>query len=174
MFNGLRFAAFDIECTQLEASFGRLVCMCAKFLDEKKIRTVYTRWYRNEKRMLEEMAKWWEEMDVVITVNGKLFDMPFVNARRMHHGMLPLVPKMHVDLRWVATKLRFRGASLDGMAKDLRLKNQKHECAAWQWVLAAEGDMPCIKDIIKHCEQDVRMTEELFNRLRPLIIRITK
>jgi len=170
----MKFLVFDIECTQLEASFGRLVCISAKMLDENKVRTIYTRWYRNEKKMLQEFEEWWEEADVVIGVNSKLFDLPFVNARRLHHGLLPLVPKMHVDLRWIAKKLRFRGASLDGMAKDLRLKNQKYECAAWQWVLAAEGDMPCIKDIIKHCEQDVRMTEELFKRLEPLIIRITK
>ncbi len=170
----MKFMVFDIECTQLEASFGRLVCICSKFIGEKDIHTLYTRWYRNEKKMLEDFGKRWDEADVVIGVNSKLFDQPFLNARRMHHGMLPLVPKMHVDLRWTATKLRFRGASLDGMAKDLRLKNQKHECAAWQWVLAAEGDMACIKDIVKHCEQDIRMTEELFKRLEPLIIRITK
>lgn len=170
----MKFLVWDIECTQLEASFGRIVCISSKFTHEKKIHTVFTRFYRGEKKMLEEFEKRWEQSDVIITVNGKLFDQPFINARRMHHGMLPLVPKMHIDLRWVATKLRFRGASLDGMAKDLRLKNQKYECSAWQWVLAAEGDLPCIKDIIKHCEQDIRMTEELYHRLEPLIIRITK
>jgi uncharacterized protein YprB with RNaseH-like and TPR domain len=152
-----------------------MVCASIKFHDEDKVRTVYCRWYRQEKKMLEKIQKWWDKLDVVVTVNGKMFDLPFVNARMMHHGLLPLHPeKMHVDLRWQGKKLRFRGASLDGMAKDLRLINQKYDLPAWRWVLAAEGDMDSIKEIIKHCERDVRMTEELFNRLKPVLVRITK
>lgn len=171
----MRFATFDIECTQLEATFGRLVCACFKFDDEAKPRSLRCPRVRNEPAMLKKLCALYDKADVIITQNGKMFDLPFVNARLMHHYMDILDPKkMHIDIRWQSAKLRFRGASLDGMAKDLRCKHQKYEVPGWRWVHAAEGDKEAIDEIVKHCEQDVLITEEVFIRLKPLLVRITR
>ena len=171
----MRFAAMDIETTGLEASYGRLLCCCFKFTDEDKVRTVRAARYRNEKKALEKITELYNRLDCVLTWNGKRFDIPFLNARLMQHGLPPLdVRKMHMDLMYQAKKLRLRGARMDGVSKDLRTKWKKHDCTAHHWVMAAEGSKPHLDDIVKHCEHDVELTEELFERLKPLIVRITR
>lgn len=171
----LRFAAFDIETTALEGSFGRLVCACFKFNDEDKPRTVSVRKYRNEPNALTLIKSWYNEADVIYGWNSKLFDVPFVNARLMHHGHMPLTPsKMHKDLMYEAKKMRLRGARLENVSKDLRTEVHKYDVPAWRWTLAAEGDVASIAEIVKHCEMDVLLTEEMFSRLRPLIINLTR
>lgn len=170
----MRFASFDIECTSLDSSFGRLVCICVKFFDEDEVRTYSIKSVKQEKKLLEWFEKQYNEASVVVSWNGKLFDFPYINGRRMHHGMVALEPKKHVDLLYQARKLRGRGAALDRVAKDLRFENQKYEVPAWRWVLAAEGDKESIDEIVTHCEQDVVMTQEAFDLFEPMIVRVTK
>jgi len=170
----VRFAAMDIECTSLDASYGRLICVCFKFFDEDEVRSRSIRWVRQEPALLDWVVQQYSQVGVLVTHNGRAFDFAYINARLMQHGMPPLEPIKHVDLLYQAKKLRTRGSSLDATAKDLKFKYQKYEVPAWRWVLAAEGDKESIAEIVKHCEQDVRMTQEEFERLEPLIVRITR
>ena len=171
----MRFAALDIETTGLEASYGRLLCACFKFTDEEKVHTIVARRYRNEAAALRKIAALYDKLDVVLTWNGKLFDVPYLNARLMHHGMLPLpANKMHKDVMYEARKLRLRGSRLENVSKDFRTKTHKYDVPAWRWVLAAEGDASAHHEIATHCANDVLLTEEMFNRLKPLIVRITR
>lgn len=119
--------------------------------------------------MLKEFEKWWNEADIVAGWNSKLFDVMMINARRMYYGMQPLAPKKHVDLMFMARKLRFRGSRLDGVSKDLQTKSAKFEVPAYRWPEAAEGQKEAQALIVKHCQFDVLLTEEMFLRLKPLI-----
>ena len=102
--------------------------------------------------------------------NSKLFDVPMINARRMFYGMEPLNPsKKHVDLMYQQRKLRFRGSRLDGASKDIRTKSVKFDVPSYRWVEAAEGQKEAQDLILKHCQFDVLLTEEMFIRLKSLI-----
>lgn len=174
---GLRIATFDIETTSLEASYGRLLCACFKFSDERKVRTVRARRYKDEPRALEQVAALWDKADVIVSWNGKLFDARFVNARLMIRRCTPPIldpSKKHLDLLYNSRRLRTRGHRLDGIAKDLQLKRQKYDVEAEAWIKAADGDRESFERIAKHCELDVRITEDALDRLRPYIIRITR
>jgi uncharacterized protein YprB with RNaseH-like and TPR domain len=171
----IRIAMLDIESTSLDASYGRLVCVCFKFTDEVDVRTVRVRFYREEAEALKVIKKFYDEADIICTWNGKIFDIPYLNARLLHHGLAPLDPsKMHKDLMYEAKKLRFRGARLDNISKDLRTETAKYDVPAWRWVLAAEGNVNSINEIVTHCEHDVILTQEMFEYLKPMIIRFTR
>jgi uncharacterized protein YprB with RNaseH-like and TPR domain len=171
----MKVASFDIECTALDASYGRMLCACFKFHNEEKVRTTKARWLKDEPKMLTQISKWWDEADVICTWNGKMFDVRYTNARLLTHYLPPLdAKKMHEDVMYEAKKLRLRGARLDGVAKDLKFKHQKIDRPASDWVLAAEGNRPAQTRIVEHCEQDVRMTQEAFERLMPVVVRITR
>ena len=176
-----RFAAFDIETTSLDATYGRVLCACFKFSDEDKVHTFRANRYQDEPRLLEQIHKMYESVDVVTTWNGKRFDIPFVNARLMirrdEHKIAPAILKpgiKHLDLMYQCAKLRTRGNRMDGAAKDLKLIAQKHDVAGEFWVRAAGGDKAALDEIVKHCEIDVRITEELMGEYRPYIINITR
>lgn len=171
----LRFGCFDIEATSLDASYGRLVCACIKFGDEDGVRTVTVPKFANEKVALVKITEWIHETDILVTWYGKMFDIPFLNSRLMHHGMLPLPRKMHKDLCFESkSKFRFRGNRLDNISKDLKTKLAKFDVPASQWILAAEGHKGAIADIVKHCQLDVLLTEEVLGRMKPLILNITR
>lgn len=171
----MRFAMMDIEATGLEASYGRLLCCCFKFTDEDKVRTARARFCRNEPAALKEITRLFDEADVIVGWNSKLYDVPYINARLMQHNLPPLKhQKMHLDIMYQARKMRLRGSRMDYVSKDLKTKVVKHDVPAWQWVLAAEGNQKAGDEIAYHCHQDVLLTEELFHRLKPFIIRITK
>lgn len=177
-----RFATFDIETTQLEASYGRLLCACFKFFDEDKVRTIRAPRYKDEPKALAAVATLWNEADVIIHWNGKLFDVPFINARLMIRrkelpkGVDPILDptKKVIDGRWISSKLRTRGNSLDGMAKDMQATHQKYDVAAENWIRAADGDKESFERIVKHCEEDVKITQEVITILKPYIVRIQR
>lgn len=173
--SALRTMCFDIECTSLDASYGRILCVCAKFDDEKSPRTLSAPLLKDEKALLRAFSSWWAEADIVAGWNSKLFDVAFLNARRMFHRLLPLDPsKKHIDLLFQSKKLRFRGNRLDGVSKDLRTKCKKYDVPAYRWVEAAEGQPLAQSLIIKHCQLDVLLTEEMLLRLKPLLVHITR
>ena len=176
----LRFATFDIETTGLDASYGRILCACFKFTDEEDVRTVVSRRYKDEPRALRQIHALYKKADVIVTWNGKLFDLPFVNARTMIRRKEAQCPhildpsKKHIDLMYMSKKLRTRGNRMDGAAKDLAGKNQKYDVEAEEWVRAVDGDRRAFDRIVRHCEVDVVMTEELLEILKPYVVRITR
>jgi uncharacterized protein YprB with RNaseH-like and TPR domain len=171
----LRCAAFDIETTSLNGTYGRLLCACFKFSDDDEVITVRSRWMQDEPEALRKTKTLWDCADIVATWNGKRFDVPFINARLMHYGMEPLThQKMHMDLMYQQRKLRFCGARLDNASKDLQANYAKYQVPGFRWPWAAQGDEEALNEIVHHCELDVLLTEEMFTKLRPLILRITK
>lgn len=151
------------------------MCACFKFGDEKTVRTVSIKSVKEEKAALEKLRAWYTEADVIVTWYGKMFDVPFINSRLLHHRLEPLPPKMHKDLKFESSsKFRFRGNRLENVSKDLKSKYRKYDVEAAQWILAAEGDPGAIAKIVKHCQVDVKMTEEMLGLMKPLILNITR
>lgn len=180
-----RIASLDIECTALDATYGRLLCACIKFADEDEPRTVLARRYKDEPKALETIIGWWNEADIIVHWNGKLFDVPFINARLMIRRKelstraLRKSPILHpdkkqIDGRWINSKLRTRGNRLDGAAKDLGLANQKYDVRGEAWIKAADGHKESLDLIVKHCQKDVMITEEIMVILKPYIVRVNR
>lgn len=174
----IRFAAFDIECTGLNATYGRLLCACFKFGDEARVQTVESRKLKEERAALRDIQKIWKEVDVVVTWNGLRFDIPFLNSRLLHYNMDPMPRRMHLDLMWIR-RGKFRGvrATLDAASKDAHLPVSKYNVPAESWIQASQGeDEPSVKafkEIVKHCKEDVKVTEGMLRAYRKHIVNIT-
>lgn len=166
----MRFASFDIETTNLRGSYGRLLCCCFKFFDERKVRTVIVESARTEGKSLEEIAKHIEEAHVLVGWNSQRFDMRFLRQRAITLGTRPMPDRLHLDLlphhRYYFNSA---GHSLRAVGIDLRCKASKYEVAPEAWVLAANGDKDSLMEIVKHCEEDVKLTEEVHWKLAPYI-----
>lgn len=183
MANTFKIAMLDIETTSLDATYGRFLVGCMKFLDEKKVRTVTAPTYADEPKALATMMDWVDEADVICTWNGKMFDIPFLNARVMIRRRdkylarrKPILNPMvkHKDLMYECKKLRTRGSRLDGAAKDLGFDRQKFDVNGEHWIKAADGQKASLNLIKKHCELDVLITEDAFDTFRPYILNITR
>lgn len=174
----LRVAAFDIETTALDGTYGRLLCACFQFGDESKPRTIRCHSLAEERRALRELARNFNDVDILLTWNGIMFDIPLINARLLRHRMPPLPQVFHVDLMWQHKKLRTRGHRLEGAIKDLNIATKKFDVTGERWQQAADTGHPhsklAFESIVRHCQHDVRATLEVGERLKPLLRNIYK
>lgn len=165
---------WDIETDGIQAD--RVLCIGYKWLDEKQPKLLTFDGYENrhpwwsDKQMLREFAGLFEECDMHVTWYGSRFDQPVVEGRLIQHGLHPLPPKPHIDLWKLArTKLghRRQGHRLQAWQDRLGLRDDKTPVKPSVWIAARHGDEKALQYIYQHCEQDVKVLEGVFKRMRP-------
>jgi hypothetical protein len=169
---------YDIETSNLRSDFGLLFCVGYKWYGEDGIYCPALYDYPNYKRdltdcrkLLKDFTKVYAEADMVVTFNGKMFDVKWVNGKLWHYGLPLLPPVPHVDLYWAAkVALNASRKSLANLAKVGQFKSSKFsEFDNHEWLRASVGHLPSMRNIVKHCIADIEVTEEMYDRLRPYI-----
>jgi rRNA maturation protein Nop10 len=86
-----------------------ILAFCAKWLGESKL--IYddtggrgVKKVRDDKKLLKKLHKLLDEADIVVTQNGKKFDLRKINARLIMAGFKPYSPIRFVDTYLVARK----------------------------------------------------------------------
>lgn len=175
----MRVTAWDLECSNLSADFGIILCAGFKDVGTGKPHVLnildYTKTgdlIRAEKHLLRAISKRLLESDVWLTHFGSWFDIPFVNSRLLYHKLPVLPPSYpHVDTWKVAkNRLKLRNNRLNTVSEFLKTPSEKNAIKPEQWIRALGGHAPSMAYIVKHCRLDVLVLEEAYNRLRPLIL----
>src|SRR5712664_714771 len=128
-----------------------------------------------EKGLLVKLLKRLEVCDVVVTWSGRGFDIPFLTTRLLKHGLtpLPLLAKTHLDLNEVVrSRLRLTFTYLDHVCDFFGIERDKGPMGLevpQLFVKALEGDETALKSIKDHCLDDLRVTREVFLKLKPLL-----
>src|SRR5439155_10281199 len=94
-----KIVILDIETTSLEGDAGVLVG--AGLMSEAgRGEYLEARRTSDEKPVLSKLSKRLESYDVLVTWNGRSFDIPFLTTRLMKHGLDPrsIFPNAHFDL----------------------------------------------------------------------------
>lgn len=161
---------FDLETFgwDFAADKGFILCASYKWYGEKGVHTIKYTGGRDDRSLCKAMAQLIEEADMVVTWNGKDFDMRFLQTRMLKHrlGYLPPVP--HEDGLLTARKSLKMRRSLDNVAKFFKFKNQKTPVSFDEWFEAGLGDKKALSYVIDHCEKDVLVLEEAYKLLGPL------
>lgn len=157
----------------LDATTGRVVCVGV--LDsEGTLEKTFT--HPSERELLVSFWRLLEEVrpELVVTFNGKRFDVPYLNIRSAIHGLepavfLPFEPwtrTPHFDVREVLEgDDRRRRGSLDYFCAVFGIASPKQEMDGSLVAGAfAEGR---IDDIARYCLADCRATAALYRRLAP-------
>ena len=166
----------DIETSSLEADAGIIVG--AGVMNE----TGQSEYFqapntKDEKPLLSKLLKRLEPSNMIITWSGRGFDIPFLTTRLLKHSMDPslLLEKTHLDLNEVVkSRLRLTFTYLDHVCDFFEIKRDKGPMGLevpHLYVRALEGDETALKAIRDHCLDDLRVTREVFLRLRPLLER---
>lgn len=178
----MRIAAFDIETTDLKAFMGTLLCCSFQPIlpPECKQPKAYTIALEIEPgntdpnpdkelamAIREELTKY----DMVVSWNGKMFDVPFVNARLLKHRELPLQIKFHLDAMYCAgySANRIGSKKLENVQQFLDLPSSKTKLDWDIWKMAMKGNGEALKQVIHHCEQDVKVLAEAYWRFLPYV-----
>lgn len=175
----MKIVAFDIETSSLDGDWGSV--LCASFcpiqsdgsLGEVKTltRKIRAKDPMDDGSLCEKIKTELEKYNVIVTWNGKLFDVPFLNARLLKAGKQDYNPQMHLDMMWYATGNSARLASrrLDSVAQFFKTEHQKYAVDHDTLQRARYGDEAALKEVITHCEADVRILSEVYWKLLPRV-----
>lgn len=187
MSKGPKILIIDIETRPIEAYVWQLwdqnvglnqikkdwsiMCFAAKWLDKKQV-MFYDTQKLSEIYMVRLAWHLLDEADIVVTQNGKAFDIKKLNARFIRFGMKPPSSFQQIDTKRLAKKyFGFTSNSLEYMSDKLNTKYRKlkHDKFPGQelWTECLKGNKQAWKEMKKYNIHDVLATEELYKRLIP-------
>ena len=159
-----RTAYLDIETTGLSAEYNEITCI--GLYDGMAVR-YYTRGHN-----LEEFAQDIHRYGLIVTYNGKRFDLPFI---RRQLGIALDVP--NVDLRYCCARVGLKGGlkvaeKLAGIGRDDSLEGVDGFVAVLLWqVYERTGDPAALETLIAYNLADtvnlLPLAQEVWNRMLP-------
>lgn len=125
---------------------------------------------QDDSRIMKSIWKMLNEADIVIAHNGKKFDIPKLNTRFLIHRMPPPLPYQQIDtLLHARTQFGFSHNKLDYINKLLGLHQKKENDGMPLWIACYKGDAASLKIMLEYNEEDVRILEETYLRIRAWI-----
>ena len=184
---GPKILIFDIETSPLlvhtwslwgDMSIGvnqlkedwQVLSWSAKWLHEKKVMYRDQRKAKkitNDKELIKEIWNLLDEADIVITQNGKKFDVRKLNAKFVENKLGPPSPFKHIDTRMLAkAKFDLPSYSLEYMTKKFcKIKKRKSRKFIGHdlWNECMAGNIKAWKEMELYNKTDVLALEELYH-----------
>jgi hypothetical protein len=147
---------------------GGLLCVGAKWLGDKKVH-LFSEWEHGHDGMLLLIHEMMSVADAVITYNGDKYDLPKLHGEFVVYGLPPAPPCTSIDCLKAVKKFGYfmNRLAFIGPFLDLGAKLEHEGFALWKKVMA--GDKGAQARMAKYCQQDVRLLEKLYLRIRPHI-----
>jgi len=173
-----KIVIWDLETSNLNANFGYVLCAGWKYLGDRKTHVIKIDDYKlhktdptNDSEVVKRMGEVLTDCDGIVTWFGGFFDEPYLNSRLLNHG-LPLVPPFtagtHIDgWRIAKKKLKLNSNRLASVSSFLSVE-EKTPLNGPIWIKAMAGNKAALRYVYRHCEQDVIVLEQVYNKIRPL------
>jgi DNA polymerase elongation subunit (family B) len=147
----------------------------AKWLGETKVMYEDQRAAKDiedDRKILKGIWDLLDEADILITQNGKAFDVKKLNARFVLAGMKPPSPSKHIDTLEIAKRhFGFTSNKLEYMTSKLCVKYKKLQHKKFLgfelWKACLGGNLSAWKEMEKYNKHDVLSLEELYTKLMP-------
>lgn len=183
----VRVLAFDTESTDLKAMMGRILCASFAWIDVDgetgnmhvgpsfTFRADHRPWKgrsrTDDSTLCVAIRDQLERAHAILGWNSKLHDVPLLNARLAKAGHRQFNPHLHIDLMWYAggSSMKIGSRKLDNVAKFFDLPSQKTPISWDAWMDAALLLPDAMNTVVEHCEADVQVLGEAYERLLPYV-----
>ena len=156
----------NVSLPQLQ-EMGQVIAFAAKWYGKDRI-LFHSDHHDGHAAMVAAAWRLLDEADVVVHYNGTKFDIPHLQREFVVAGLGPTSPFQQVDLLKVVRKrFRFPSNKLDHVSRELGLDGKVAHTGHDLWVKCMAGDAKAWSLMRRYNRQDVRLTEELYDRLRP-------
>jgi hypothetical protein len=147
-----------------------MICFAAKWLGGPKRDIMFCSLTDGRADMVGVAHTLLDQADVVMTWNGKRFDIPHLNREFIEGGLKPPSPYRQIDLCDVAKRqFRFPSNKLDYVSRALGIGGKVTHEGHGLWVACMEGDPAAWKRMERYNRQDVWLLEGLYGKLQPWI-----
>ena len=148
---------------------GGVMCFAAKWYGEKKIH-FHSVWDDGLEGMLKAMHDLWGQSEAVCGYNNTSFDNKKMKGQFFLNGMDPPPPVASIDLyRAVASNFSFDSHKLDYVCSLLGIGNKVQTGGLELWTDVIAGCEKAQRKMKRYNIQDVRLTEQLYHKIRPFI-----
>lgn len=182
---------FDTESSDLFAPWGRILCASFAGLTENPVslrgdkparksrvpslgKCMPGRDVIDDARLCIAIRDLLEEADIIVSWNGKLHDIPLLNARLQFAGERPVAIKRwpagtHLDAMYYVrgSAMKIGGWKLDRAATFFGVAHQKTSIDGVTWQRAAAGYRKDMDLVVEHCEADVNVLRDLLPYYAP-------
>lgn len=176
----MKILAYDIEASNLNADFGIILTFGSKFVGMGKVEVLNVLDYldkskdliKAERRLLMDVSERMLTADVWLGHYSTWYDLPFINSRLLYHK-LPILPPNFSQLdTWkiARNRLKLRNNRLITISEFLGTDDEKNAIKPEQWLRALSGHRASMDYIVEHNRRDVLVLEEVYNRIRPLVL----
>lgn len=176
----MSYIYLDLEMSNLDADFGQVLCGVIKaengkakvfrFDEQRKYDPVKRPQYMDAELVVairDEIES--HDGDIVVTWNGKKFDLPFLDARLLAAGERRLHRPLHHDALYSSRfGLKLSSNRLDTVGRFLDVPVQKTLIEGRYWIPALRGHRPSMDYIVQHCILDVEVLQQVHVRLKGL------
>jgi len=146
-----------------------VICLAAKWTDRNSV-MFHSDHHDGHKEMVEWAHYHINEADIVVHYNGTRFDMPHLYREFLLAGLDPPSPVQEVDLlKVVKSRFRFQSNKLDHVTRQLGLAGKVQHTGHDLWVRCMAGDPKAWALMKRYNQGDVRLTQDLYERLLPWI-----
>jgi uncharacterized protein YprB with RNaseH-like and TPR domain len=171
-----RVVMFDLECTSLKPTVGRILCASFVPLDgEPYTFSALARPYRrpdvfDDSRLAAAIRDELEAYDIIVGWNSKEFDLKFLNARLMRAGKRTKSAQYHLDGMWSWRSKTNAWSKLDTVQKFMLPEGEHKTEIEWEQWMRALGWNRSLREqamaiIVEHCEHDVLVLREVYMQL---------
>lgn len=148
----------------------KVICISYKWQHEDKVRNLT--WDENQcdKKMLEEFIKIANSADEIVAHNGDRFDIKKLRTRCIYHR-IPSFPKYRTldTLKKAKSGFAFNSNKLDYIAKYLGVGAKLQHEGFDMWVKCLQGDKKALKEMVKYCDMDIIVLEDVYITLEHYI-----
>jgi len=176
-YNQERVGYIDIECTNLNADFGFILCYCIKVSGKDEIvegcvseKDVHI---DLDKQLLKKLVKDIESFDRTIGFYSSKFDIPFIKTRCFMQGVPfpPFGSRYHKDLYFVARRnIKASSRRLENLERIMIGKTTKTRIDNRHWIHASQGQRKSLEYVLDHCRKDVIATEKVHRKFEPYMV----
>lgn len=150
-----------------------VICWSAKWLFSNEILgdvlTSEEAKLQDDRRVIIKLAELLNKADIIITHNGKKFDLLKINARMLVHNLPPIKPYQNIDTFEVSKRqFGFTSNKLNYLAQILGV-DTKLETDFQLWADCVDGKPEALEYMYKYNNWDVECLEAVYLRLRPWI-----
>jgi len=148
---------------------GYTLCYAAKWYGRPGV--MFGSVYRHKPaRMARTVHALLDKADAVVHFNGKKFDVPTLNKEFLLNGMPPPAPFKHIDLlQTCRQQFKFASNKLDYVSQVLGEGAKVEHKGMELWRGCMDGDAASWRLMEQYNRHDVRLTERLYERLKPWI-----
>lgn len=158
----------NVSLSQLE-EVSEVMCFAAKWAGKPKM-LFYSTHHDGRAAMVEAAWQLMDEADAVVGYNSRGFDVKHLHREFVLAGMPPPSPHKDIDLLTVArSRFKFVSNKLDHVASELGIGSKLKHQGFDMWRACMAGDDKAWSTMRRYNIQDVRLTERVYDRLRPWI-----